>query len=445
VKRKIEKALLEWKNQNPRQPLIVYGARQTGKTYTIKQFGEQHYVQLAYFNFEEQKDIRKAFERTLDPSEILRQLEAFSGQRISRVPGEALLVFDEVQACPDAITSMKYFEEKLPGLHLIATGSLLGVATRQQGVSFPVGKVTFLRMFPLDFEEFLWSCDGELLASLIRESYDACAEFTLHDTALAKFDDYQLLGGMPAVVNTFTKEFSLQDATAVKWQILNAYYADMSKYSSAIEASRNIAAFESLPAQLSKDNRKFQYKLIQKGAKSSLFGDALNWLEQAGVTLRCKLLEQPSLPFRAHVDLSAFKLYAGDCGILTALMGIGPREFYASDIDSVQRGALAENYVATVLGKTNSIFSSELFYWRSDSKTGGKAEVDFIIKQDAKSIPVEVKSGLRTRSRSLSVYQNRFKPDYAIRISRKNFGMQNGIASIPLYAAHCIKPDSPDE
>jgi predicted AAA+ superfamily ATPase len=297
-------------------------------------------------------------------------------------------------------------------------------------------------MYPLDFEEFLWALSDEPLASSIRESFESESELILHETALTRFDEYQLLGGMPAVIVKFKETSSFSDAVAMKGQILNAYYADMSKYSTPTEAARNLAAFESLPAQLAKENKKFQYKLIQKGAKSSLFGDALNWLEQAGIALRCKLLEQPELPVKAHVDLSAFKIYASDCGLLATLMGVGPQEFYTADIDSTVRGALAENYVATVLGKTNSIFSSELYYWRNDSKSGGQAEVDFIIKQNARLIPIEVKSGNRVRSKSLGVYQDKYKPDYAIRISRKNFGKNEGIKSVPLYAAHCIEQDS---
>jgi len=441
MKRKIDAQLIAWKNSPARQPLLILGARQVGKTYAVQRFARTHYEDYAYFNFEEQAALQEIFKSGLEVQKLLDSLSAYRGTTIT--PKRTLVIFDEVQACPAALTSLKYFSEKLPHLHIIATGSLIGVASRHQGLSFPVGKVEFAHLQPLDFEEFLWACGQELLADSIRDHFTEPRAFALHERALDYLDAYLLLGGMPAVVAAYCgeedKQIALESALPIRLQILNSYQADMSKYVSPTQSRRILASYLSLPAQLAKDNAKFQYKLIAKGAKSSLFGDALDWLEQASIVLKVQRVEQPLLPLAGNKDLSAFKLYSNDCGLLAELLNITSQELLPMMPDTNRRGAVVENYVASALAQTRLLYDSELYYWKDDSKSGGKAEIDFLIEHKGEVIPLEVKSGRRTKSLSLKTYMQRYKPSYGIRLSRNNFAHSDDLLSLPLYAAFCLR------
>jgi len=440
MKRKIDAKLTAWKDNPARQPLLVLGARQVGKTYAVQRFAKNNFDDCAYFNFEEQNTLQEIFKTGLEPQRLLNALSAYRGLPIN--PNSTLVIFDEVQACPAALTSLKYFSEKMPNLQIIATGSLIGVASRHQGLSFPVGKVEFAHLQPLDFEEFLWACGQELLADLIRNHFNEPRAFALHEKALEYLDTYLLLGGMPAVVATYSsaddKQTALQNALPVRLQILNSYQSDMSKYVSPTQSRRILASYLSLPAQLAKDNAKFQYKLVAKGAKSSLFGDALDWLEQANIVLKVQRVDEPLLPLAGNKDLSAFKLYANDCGLLAELLGITSQELLPMMPDTNRRGAVIENYVASALAQTRLLYDSELYYWKDDSKSGGKAEIDFLIERNGEVIPLEVKSGRRTKSLSLKTYMQRYKPSYGIRLSRNNFAQGSDLLSLPLYAAFCL-------
>ncbi|MDO8805726.1 MAG: ATP-binding protein [Elusimicrobiota bacterium] len=431
MKRKITAKLSDWKNSPQRKPLLIYGARQVGKTYAVNEFGRNNYDNVICVNFETNLSLAADFNTDISPEHIINSLEIFYKQKI--VEGKTLIFFDEIQLCGRALTSLKYFHESAPGYHIIAAGSLLGVALNREKFSFPVGGVDMLHLYPLDLEEFLWAAGSELLAQEIRCCYaeNKALSPTLHDSALNFYKEYLIVGGMPAVVNAHRASRRLLDAADVQSLIVNAYIADMAKYAEPAETTKIMAAFQSIPAQLAKDNKKFQYKVIRRGGSASLFGASIDWLCAAGLVIKCNRVEHGFMPPAAYLDFSSFKLYMGDVGLLTLKSGMPAHNIMtAVESDNTFMGAIAENYVAVQL-RTNS---KELYYWNS----AHIAEIDFLISSGDKIIPVEVKAGVHTRSRSLAVYKEKYAPPYAIRISAKNFGFENNIKSVPLYAVFCI-------
>ncbi|MFH0763954.1 MAG: AAA family ATPase [Candidatus Omnitrophota bacterium] len=431
MKRKITIKLSEWKDSSRRQPLLVYGARQVGKTYVINEFGRNNYENVVYVNFETNLTVAADFSNDISPEHIINCLEIFYKQKI--VPGKTLIFFDEIQSCERALTSLKYFCETAPEYHIIAAGSLLGVAFNRDKGSFPVGKVDMLHLYPLDLEEFLWAAGRETLTEEIRGCYanNNSLSTMLHDAALNLYKEYLIVGGMPAVVNEYCKSKRLLDAANVQALIVDTYIADMAKYAAPAETTKIMAAFQSIPAQLAKDNRKFQYKIIQRGGSASIFGASIDWLCAAGLVIKCNKVEHGYMPPAAYQDFSSFKLYMGDVGLLTLKSGMSAHNILTAIEDhNTFIGAIVENYVADQL----RVHRNELYYWDS----AHTAKIDFIIQDGDKIIPVEVKSSAHTRSRSLSVYKEKYAPAYAIRISAKNFGLENQIKSVPLYAVFCI-------
>ncbi len=431
--RKIERTLLQWKNESGRKPLLLTGARQTGKTFTMKEFGKNEFDSLIFVDFEKSPRARTIFDRDLEPESIIAQLEILTGQHY--IENRTLIILDEIQACPKAITSLKYFYDSNKDYHIIGAGSLLGVALKRDDFSFPVGKVKEIRMYPLDFEEFLLAGGKEQLNKECRNAFLSCTHLPvfLHDELLSLYRDYLIVGGMPEAVVTYLARKSYIEAEDIQAQILSDYRSDIAKYAYNSDKLLAQRAFDTIPIQLAKENKKFQYNLIRKGATSAIFGKALEWLTAAGLTLRCRKIEIPALPIKAYEDLSSFKLYLLDTGLLMNMSGL-PAESILNQIGERFIGALAENYVAASL-TANDI---PLFYWESS----GQAEIDFIIQCGTAIIPIEVKASSHVRSRSLSVYRNRFNPVLSIRISTKNFGLEDGILSIPLYSTWLICPDS---
>jgi predicted AAA+ superfamily ATPase len=348
-----------------------------------------------------------------------------------------LIFFDEVQACPEALTSLKYFAEKAPGYNIIAAGSLLGVVIKREKYSFPVGNVDSKTLYPFTFEEFLWSQGETILSDEIKTGFESNTplHISLHKKASDLYKIYLIVGGMPASILEYKGTGSLVTVPGVQNRIINDYIADMAKYASHGEAIKIRAAFNSVPAQLAKENRKFQYKVIQKGGSSSIFGEAIDWLETAKVVNKCYNLTIPDVPLNVYKDFTNFKLYMSDTGLLT-MTSRTPQEIILNlgEEDNRFLGAIAENYVAQHF-TTNE---KGLLYWRSDSKTGGQAEIDFVLQEGTNVIPVEVKAGERVTSRRLNVFVKKYNPPYSIRISGRNFGFENGIKSVPLYAVFCI-------
>ena len=431
MRRKILSELLKWKNMTAgRLPLVIYGARQVGKTYMMKTLGTEYFKNMVYVNFEADEKISGLFQTDIHADAIVTLLEKY--YHLSVVPDETLIIFDEIQMCERALASLKYFAEEAPEYHVVAAGSLLGVAVNREAYSFPVGKVRMLTMYPMDFEEYLWAKGKQLLADIIREHFEKNEQMQemLHREAMQEYYNYCIVGGMPAAVLADASENPTITQNEIRQMILDSYVADMAKYAKAGDTVKIYAAYDSLPVQLAKDSKKFQYKLIKQGGRASQYGDSIDWLIRAGIVNKCTRCSQGYLPSAAYQDLTAFKLYYSDMGLLSARTGMTLKSLLGSESE-LFRGIFTENYVACALKSQGH----ELFYWESD----GISEVDFLVTLGEHVIPVECKAGEHVRAKSLMVYREKYHPQYAIRISGKNFGMENKIRSVPLYAVFCME------
>ncbi|MCD8150772.1 MAG: ATP-binding protein [Clostridiales bacterium] len=431
MRRKIEQELLKWKQKkDDRKPLLLYGARQVGKTYILMDFGEKNYENVVYVNLETNLSVASIFDEDIRPERLIRLLEAVVGERIN--PETTLLFLDEIQSCERALTSLKYFCEQAPEYHIVAAGSLLGVAVNRKRYSFPVGKVHSLSLYPLDFEEFMWALGEDGLIDEIRTAYDkkqALPE-ALHKKALELYHYYLIVGGMPAAVKEYTDRGRLVLVPNVQNEILNNYVADMAKYASQEETVKIRAAFNSVPAQLAKDNKKFQYKVIQRGASSSMFGVSIDWLEQAGIVIKCRKIEQGCAPISVYENLSSFKLYMSDVGLLIAKSGLSQRIILLNEANTFM-GAVTENYI----GQQLASMGSQIYYWAPENS---QAELDFVIQKDGDVIAIESKRSTHNKSRSLGMFVNKYKPRRAIRLSEENFYCTNSVEAVPLYALFCL-------
>ena len=411
-------------------PLILQGARQIGKTYSVMSFAGTDYENSLYCNFEKEKTLRSVFE-DLSPANIIPKLGAI--KRCKIVPEKTLIIFDEVQACPEALTSLKYFCEEANQYHIIALGSLLGVAVNRGENSFPVGKVRFLDMYPMDFEEYLLACGEGFLLEKIHSCFESFSpiEDAFHEKALNLYKEYLFTGGMPRVVDEFIRNHNWQLASVLKSDILEAYTNDMGKYNKQAEIPKTKLVYKNISTQLSKENRKFQYKYIKSGGRASEFEAAIEWVCLAGIARRVYRLERIKLPLEANKSEADFKFYTNDTGLGCEMQSILFDDImYDNPLLADFKGGLTENYVCTQLC-ANGL---QLYYWTS----GNQAEVDFVARIGKDVIPIEVKASHHTHSKSLEVYKKLFEPPYSIRISAKNFGFENGIKSVPLYAVFCI-------
>lgn len=429
--RKIMQYLIEWKNSPYRKPLILQGARQVGKTYTALEFGRTHYENVAYFNFETNPKIKATFDEDISPAYLIPVLSHISGQTIFKE--KTLIIFDEVQLCERALTSLKYFCEDAPGYHIIVAGSLLGVAVNRAKFSFPVGKVDIKTMYPMDIEEFMLALGEDSLVNRIKDCFNENKEMpaALHSAALKLYKEYLIVGGMPECVSqyTSTKDFIL--IKHLQSMILASYLNDMSKYNSTNEIKKTRLTYDNITVQLSKKNTRFQYKLIKKGARAAEFENAIEWLSLSGIVSQVYKAEQIKKPLENYRDIDSFKIYISDCGLLCAKKDLNADDIlYISDEINDFKGGLTENYVNNTLC-TNG---HTTYYWESDRE----AEIDFIIQLNGKIIPIEVKAADNVKAKSLKIYQKKFNPEYSIKLSEKNFGFENNIKTIPLYAAFMI-------
>ena len=429
--RKIMKYLEEWMASEHRKPLILQGARQVGKTYSILEFGRTHYENVAYFNFETNPKLNVTFEENISPDYLIPILSHIAGQTIVRE--KTLIVFDEVQLCERALTSLKYFCEDAPDYHIIVAGSLLGVAVNRAKFSFPVGKVDMKTLYPMDMEEFMMALGEEALAEQIKKCFqtDTPLPSALHDAAMALYRQYLVVGGMPECVMQFaqTKDYILVRHT--QDTILSSYLNDMSKYNNLNEIKKTRLAYDNITVQLSKKNTRFQYKLIKKGGRASEFENAIEWLCLSGIVSQVYRAEQIKKPLENYRDIDAFKIYVSDLGLLAAKKDLAANDIlYMSEELNDFKGGMAENYVNVQL----TINGYRTYYWESERG----AEVDFVIQRNGKLIPIEVKSADNTKAKSLGIYMETYKPDYAIKLSAKNFGFEDGKKIVPLYAAFCI-------
>ena len=429
--RKIMNYFKNWKDNPHRKPLILQGARQVGKTYSILEFGRNCYENVVYFNFETNQKLSETFEENIAPDYLIPILSHISGQTI--VKEKTLIVFDEVQLCERALTSLKYFCEDAPEYHIIVAGSLLGVAVNREKFSFPVGKVDLKTLYPMDIEEFMLALGEDELVEQIKKCFDEdrAMPSALHDAAMGLYRQYLVVGGMPECVLQYvgTKDYILVRHT--QETLLASYLNDMSKYNNLNEIKKTRLTYDNITVQLSKKNTRFQYKLIKKGGRAAEFENAIEWLCLSGIASQVYKVEQIKKPLENYRDIDSFKIYVSDTGLLCAKKDLHASDIlYMSDELDDFKGGMAENYVNIQL----LINEYKTYYWKSERG----AEVDFIIQREGKLIPVEVKSADNTRAKSLKMYMDTYKPEYAIKLSAKNFAFEDGKKIVPLYAAFCI-------
>ena len=429
--RKIMSFLEAWKDNEHRKPLILQGARQVGKTYSILEFGRTCYENVAYFNFETNPKLNETFKENISPDYLIPILSHIAGQTI--VKEKTLIVFDEVQLCERALTSLKYFCEDAPDYHIIVAGSLLGVAVNRTKFSFPVGKVDMKTLYPMDMEEFMVACGESALAEQIKKCFaeDKPLPSAWHDAAMQLYRQYLIVGGMPECVMQFaqTKDYILVRHT--QDTILASYLNDMSKYNNLNEIKKARLAYDNITVQLSKKNTRFQYKLIKKGGRASEFENAIEWLCLSGIASQVYKVEQVKKPLENCRNIDAFKIYVSDLGLLCAKKDLAANDvlYMVEEINDF-KGGMAENYVNVQLTANGY----KTYYWGSERG----AEIDFVIQRNGQLIPIEVKSADNTRAKSLKVYMETYKPVYAIKLSAKNFGFEDNKKIVPLYAAFCI-------
>ena len=423
MERLILKKLIEWKNSKYRKPLIIKGARQVGKTYILKQFGKENYEGVAYFNFDHDEDLYNLFVNTKDPKRILEQLAFIYGKAI--LPGKTLIIFDEIQECPDALNSLKYFQEEANEYHLACAGSLLGI--RLSHTSFPVGKVDFLNMYPMTFTEFLKADNCANLVEYIESinKIEVIPEIFANQLE-EKLKAYFIIGGMPEAVYSWVNDKDMEQVNQIQENILKAYESDFSKHTQNSEANKISLIWNSIPSQLAKENKKFLYQVIKNGARAREYENALNWLNDANLIYKIYNVKKASFPLKAYNDLSSFKIYMNDVGLLRRMANLDSRIVVEGNkLFEEFKGAFTENYVLNML---NMIYDNTPNYFTFD-----KNEIDFVIQYENKIIPIEVKAGNTVNNTSLTKYVEKYKPDKSIRFSLNNLKQDGKILNIPLY------------
>ena len=426
--RKIMNDLIKWKNDKNRKPLILRGARQVGKTYIIKQFGNENYNGIAYFNFDHDTELYNLFDNTKDPKRILEQLSFIYGKAI--IPEKTLIVFDEIQECPNALNSLKYFEEEANEYHIISAGSLLGI--RLSHTSFPVGKVDFLDMYPMTFSEFLKADNCENLVEYMNSIKQIeHIPNIFFDRLSEKLKAYFIIGGMPEVVNSWIKEKNMEKVNKIQENILRAYESDFSKHTTNIEANRISIIWNSIPSQISKENKKFLYQVAKEGARAREYEGALNWLKDANIVYKIYNVTKPSMPLISYNDLSAFKIYLNDVGLLRKMTDLDSKIVVEGNkLFAEFKGALTENYVIQTL----SSIGLHPYYFTFDNRY----EIDFMLQHKNNIIPIEVKSSENINNTSLKVYNEKYKPKTRIRLSMRNLNKDDNLINIPLFLVEYI-------
>ena len=423
------KELIQWKLNIKRKPLIILGARQVGKTWLIQEFGRQEYKQTVYVNFEKMKVVRHLFEEDFDIQRILASLSVFARTAIH--PDDTLIVFDEIQAAIGGLTALKYFYEDAPQYHVVAAGSLLGM-NLHQNVSFPVGKVDFLYLKPLSFLEFLNALDEKPLSDLL-ENPDWKIIQVFKEKLVSYLRYYLFLGGMPEVVSHFVEQRDFRSARLLQRKILTSYQNDFSKHAPKEIVPRINMVWKSIPSQLSKANKKFIYGVIKEGARAREFELAIQWLLDCGLLHQCFRISKPGMPLSAYQDLSAFKLYHNDVGLLGAMAKLPLKTILDGNaIFTEFKGALTENFVIQQLLLNED---NDIFFWTNENST---AEVDFVIQNEEEIIPIEVKSGTNIKSVSFKFFCEKYKPEKAIRTSLTDYKPEEWMTNVPLYAINTI-------
>lgn len=431
IERDIINQFKAWKEAPDRKPILLRGARQTGKTWAMETFGKECFKYCVKFDFDRQHELKSVFQTTKDPERLIKELTLYCDQPI--VAGETLMIFDEIQECEEALNSLKYFREDAPQYHIIAAGSLLGVAVKKRRMTVPVGKVRIINMYPITFREFLKASDSRTYDYI--ESLDGIHHLPeiIMNKLRTEYRRYQVSGGMPEAVVALLENKGIGEVEAALQGILDLYELDFAKYAEPREIPRIHAIWHSLPAQLSKENRKFIYKVIKSGARSKDYEDALMWLEDAGMIYRVFSISKPGMPLSAYEETDAFKVYACDCGLLRRLAHL-PATVVTNPIANYTefKGAMAEN---AVLQSMMPLMDDQVpYYWTSP----GTAEVEFVVQWGDEIIPIEVKAEENISGNSLSVYTKKYAPHYRMRFSMLNMQYNNGLLSSPAPLAGWI-------
>ncbi len=422
--------LYKWKENKHRKPLIIEGARQVGKTWLMKEFGQQAYSDTFYINFDSNSRMADLFSSDLNTDRLIMGLELYVGRKID--PENTLLIFDEVQEVPRALTSLKYFYEDAPQYHIVCAGSLLGIALHE-GTSFPVGKVDFLRLYPLSFKEFLIAIDKARFAELLdKQDFGMITNFK--QTYIDALKQYYFVGGMPEAVQSFVSDKDFNEVRNIQKQILAAYEQDFSKHAPNAMVPKIRMLWNSIPSQLAKENKKFIYGLVREGSRAKEYETALMWLNDCGLVHKISRVNGTGIPLKSYEDLKAFKLFIVDIGLLSCMSGLHQSTLLnGNDIFKEFKGALTEQYVCQQL---KTIEDLGVYYYTNDR---GSCEIDFIIDTGEHIIPVEVKAEVNLRSKSLKTYQEKFSPDVCIRTSMTDFKNESWLINLPLYAIETIK------
>lgn len=424
----IEK-LYQWKKSRRRKPMIIEGARQVGKTWIMKEFGKQAYENTIYINFDSNSRMAELFASDLDTERLIMGLELYSGRKIN--PENTLLIFDEVQEVPRALASLKYFYENAPQYHIVCAGSLLGIALHE-GTSFPVGKVDFLKLYPLSFMEFLMATEKERFAELMNTSdFDMITSFK--QTYIDALKLYYFVGGMPEAVQSFAENKDFNEVREIQKRILEAYEQDFSKHAPYELVPKIRMIWNSIPSQLAKENKKFIYGLVREGGRAKDYETAIMWLTDCGLVHKISRVNAAGIPLKAYEDLKAFKLFVLDVGLLGCMSGLRQCTLLDGNALFVEfKGALTEQYVCQQL---KTIDDLGIYYYTNDR---GSCEIDFIVDTAEQIIPVEVKAEVNLKAKSLKTYREKFSPDNAVRTSMADYKKEDGLINLPLYAIEHI-------
>lgn len=428
----IEK-LYKWKNTKRRKPLIIEGARQVGKTWLMKEFGKQAYADTVYINFDSNSRMADLFSADLDTDRLIMGLELYAGRKIN--PDNTLLIFDEVQEVPRALASLKYFYENAPQYHIVCAGSLLGIALHQ-GTSFPVGKVDFLKLYPLSFSEFLMATGNERFAELLKkQDYEMITSFK--QTYIETLKHYYFVGGMPEAVQSFAENKDFNEVRAIQKRILAAYEQDFSKHAPNEIVPKIRMLWNSIPSQLARENKKFIYGLVREGGRAREYETAIMWLSDCGLVHKVSRVNAAGIPLKAYEDLKAFKLFIVDVGLLGCMTGLRQRTLLDGDDLFVEfKGALTEQYVCQQL---KTIEDLGIYYYTNDR---GSCEIDFVVDTGEQIIPIEVKAETNLRAKSLKTYRERFEPELSVRTSMADYKKEDWLLNLPLYAIENITAES---
>lgn len=420
----IEK-LLKWKQSKRRKPLIIEGARQVGKTWLMKEFGRQAYEDTVYINFDSNSRMAELFAPDLDTERLIMGLELYAGRKID--PEKSLLIFDEVQEVPRALTALKYFYENAPQYNIVCAGSLLGIALHQ-GTSFPVGKVDLLKLYPLSFNEFLRAIGEERFAELLdKRDFQMITSF--RQTYIDALKQYYFVGGMPEAVQSFAENKDFNEVREIQRRILAAYEQDFSKHVPNEIVPRLRMLWNSIPSQLAKENKKFIYGLVREGARAKEYETAIMWLCDCGLVHKVSRVNTAGIPLRAYEDLKAFKLFLVDVGLLGCMAGLRQRTLLDGNALFVEfKGALTEQYVCQQL---KTIENLDVYYYTNDR---GSCEVEFVVDTGERIVPVEVKAEINLKAKSLKTYREKFSPEVAVRTSMADYKKEDWLVNLPLYA-----------